>query len=78
MTDVEFLRVWAHWDERPHDPKRAEAMEDAAKLKATELGLKTSHLRTLLVEWRRAGLKRSEALLAVQAGLLAREEPQAP
>lgn len=73
MTDVEFLRVWAAWDERPHDPKRVIAREDAMQAKAEELGLKPVQLHSLLVEWRRVGLKRSEALLAVQAGMLARE-----
>lgn len=65
----EFLRIWAAWDNKPHDPKTAKALVEADRAFAADLTLTTNQFRDLLAAWRRAGLTPSQALTALEAGL---------
>lgn len=69
MTEAEqdLLSAWASWDERPGDPARAAAMEDACQRVAALAGMPCTALRTTLAAERRAGLDRRTALAVALA-----------
>jgi hypothetical protein len=72
-----LLEAWRAWDERPADPARARAMEDASAVVAADLDITTTALRDHLMAARRSGARPGAAapLLPHVADRHHREEP---
>ena len=63
MSALEALATaWERWDNRPGDPLRANAMEDACAAVAASVGLTTTEFRNRLTLARRDGGTRAEAI----------------